>query len=216
MPKKHVLIFVNGLPPRRELVDRYLEGRPIIIGADGGALHALRLGLKLDWVVGDMDSLPVEQQADLAAAGTRFKRFPPQKDKTDLELALQLAMESQPQEIVLLGALGGRLDQELGNMLLLAQPQWRGTRMLIAGEEETVYLLRGGETMVLHGKPGQIFSVLAISPMLEGLDISGAEYPLTKAEVPLGSTLTISNAMAAGETTIALRAGLALVVLLNE
>ena len=95
----------------------------LVIAVDGGSLHAKSLGLNIDIVIGDLDSLNVETHAALSAIGTQIKTLPSRKDETDLELALIHATEQGAKQIAILGAFGGRLDMSLSNLFLLTHPR---------------------------------------------------------------------------------------------
>ncbi|MDX6472455.1 MAG: thiamine pyrophosphokinae, partial [Gaiellaceae bacterium] len=79
-----------------------------IVVADGGAEHALRLGLSIDVAVGDFDSLSASDMEAVDRAHTRVVRHERTKDATDLELALDLALEQDPRRILVFGSGSGR------------------------------------------------------------------------------------------------------------
>src|SRR5512147_2085243 len=115
------LIIANG-----ELIDTgalkrriQAEKFDLVAAADGGARNAGRLGSHPQIVIGDMDSLPDTERA--ALKGAKFISYPPQKDATDLELALIYAREHGADHIVVIGATGGRLESTVANTLMLAQ-----------------------------------------------------------------------------------------------
>ncbi len=110
-----------------------------IIGADGGAGRAHDAAVRVDLVVGDLDSIAPGTLTSLAAAGTRVERADRDKDESDTELALLAALEHGHRPIVILGALGGaRLDHELANLLLLAHPRLDGRDVSIVDGPTTV------------------------------------------------------------------------------
>jgi len=203
------IIFANGdfSPP----TEYRLPADATIICADGGARHALALGLMPHTIIGDLDSLPPEIVSELRAAGVEIIEHPVKKDETDLELALLLAMARGATDILLLGMLGGRLDQQLANLLLLTRAEWHGARLRLADGNQRAELLRGGGQVTLHGAPGDTLSVVPLEN-LGGLSLSGAEWPLSGAEIPRGSTRTISNTFVENTITAQLEMGVALVV----
>ena len=115
-----VLIFANGEAKRGSMVDQAIQRLQSahVLCADGGALRARKFGLKPHTIIGDLDSLTAPQVEQFAADGTEILRFPTQKDETDLELALSWCLDNQASEIVIIGALGGRIDQTLANIIL--------------------------------------------------------------------------------------------------
>jgi len=130
------IIIAAGKAEQNEDWQRWVQAGDVVVGADGGAARARAWGLTVDVIVGDMDSLAEEEQAALARQGGRFIHHPRAKDETDLELALNYALEAGAEEIVILGALGGRLDHTLGNVLLLTLPHLAGmpTRIVSHGQ----------------------------------------------------------------------------------
>ncbi len=213
--KPKTIIFANGISANPNKNRRYLAPDDTIICADGGTLHALAMGLTPDLIVGDLDSLPEAVAAQMQAKGVEIQRHPVNKDQTDLELALQAAVQRGAEEILILTALGGRLDQTLANILLLTRPEWRGVRIRLAEGNQSVWLLRGPDSLTLRGQPGDTLSVVALSQHLRGLDLQGVKWPLNNANVSLGSTLTISNAFVEVEAKIQLAQGIALVIKLS-
>ena len=139
------IIVASGQPNKGDTWRKWVRAGDRIIGADGGAARALAWGLAPDLVIGDLDSLSARQRKALEARGCPFLVHPRAKDDTDLELALTYAAEQGAQEIVILGALGGRLDHTLANLLLLALPQLAGRSVrLVDGLEEALLLRSGG------------------------------------------------------------------------
>ena len=214
--KPKTVIFANGISADPSENRRYLAPGDTIICADGGTLHALAMGLTPHLIVGDLDSLPAPVAAEMEAKGVEIQRHPVNKDQTDLELALQLAVQRGAKEILLLTALGGRLDQTLANILLLTRPEWRGVRLRLAEGNQSAWLLRGPDSLTLHGEPGDTLSVVALSQHLRELTLQGVKWPLNKADVSLGSTLTISNAFVEVEAKIQLAQGIALAIVSGQ
>lgn len=205
------VIFANGITEDAAENSRYIAPGDTIICADGGTLHALALGLVPNLIVGDLDSLPEDVVREMEAKRVEIQRHPVDKDQTDLELALSIAIERGASEILILTALGGRVDQYLANILLLTRPEWQPARLGLAEGNQQAWLLRGPDQLQLSGTPGDTLSVVVLSEKLSGLTLAGVKWPLTDKTVELGSTLTISNAFAAPHVQVQSRSGLALV-----
>lgn len=205
------LIFVNGTIDDYPQLARWLRPDDYTIAADGGARHCAALGLRPAVLVGDLDSITPELLADYEKAGVAIERHPPRKDETDLELAVRRAVADGAGEILLLGALGGRLDQTLANLLLPARADWP-VPILLADGTQLARVLRGGETVTLAGAPGDTVSAVPLSAEVTGITYSGLEYPLTNATLRLGSTQGVSNRMAGESATIRVTSGILLVV----
>jgi thiamine pyrophosphokinase len=183
-----------------------------IIGADGGAGRALAWGLVPHLVIGDMDSLRDEDQAVLEARGCRFVEHPRAKDETDLELALRYAAREGALEIVVLGALGGRLDHTLANVLLLTLPVLDGVSVRIADGVGETLLLRGGRAVTLRGSAGDLVSLLPLGGDAGGVRTSGLAWALRGDTLRFGLSRGVSNEMTSHEARIELEEGLLLVV----
>jgi len=191
---------------------RWVAGGGLIIGADGGAAQALAWGLVPDLVIGDLDSLSKADQARLEQLGCRFLVHPRSKDETDLELALTEAVAEGAREITILGALGGRLDHTLANLLLLTLPALEGVATrLVAGDLE-VRLVRGGESVCLHGQPRDLVSLLPLGGEARGVTTAGLTWPLQAETLHFGYTRGISNEMTAAEACIGVAQGILLLV----
>jgi len=189
-------ILLGGDLVRTPRLDRQVEGSRII-AADAGIGHARMLGLMPELWVGDFDSVPADLPADLAAVPRQV--FPPEKDKTDGELAIAAALERGATSLVLAGAFGGkRADHAYLHLALSLRLAETGTKVLLtSGAQEGVPLLPGKAGF--DYADGTLFSVLGFSD-LSGLTVSGAKWPLDHVEVAFGSSLTISNEVKSEKT----------------
>ena len=207
-----IVIVTSGQCPGRESWDRWVEDSELVIGADGGAALALQHGMVPGLVVGDMDSLPDGDRAVLEAEGAQFVVHPRAKDETDLELALRHAVSQGATEIVILGALGGRLDHTLSNVLLLAHPKLKGLSVRIADGRQEALLLRGGEGVDLDGQPGDLVSLLPVGGRAQGVSTTGLEWRLWGDALDFGQSRGVSNVMLGTAARVEVEAGSLLVV----
>ncbi len=205
------VLFANGHLTDPAAARRHLLPGDLILCADGGSRHALDMGLRPDLVVGDLDSLSSADRARLSQLGCAIQQHPADKNETDLELALHAASRLGANEVLLLAALGGRLDQELANLLLLAGPQFAGLRLSVAEGEQTAWVVRDRLTIV--GQPGDTLSTLALSPQVEGLTYHGGlRWPLHDFTLDFGSSRGVSNELTAPMADISLRRGVLLAI----
>jgi thiamine pyrophosphokinase len=139
-----VLVIANGVIEDGEMawLRPYLAeaGAEAIIAVDGGGRYLAALGVRPDVVVGDLDSLDSEIWEGWERDGTSIVVYPAEKDETDLELALLYVVEHFEGDIELIGALGGRLDQMLANIFLLAHPAFSGRRLTLAEPRQRAWL----------------------------------------------------------------------------
>ena len=211
---KHCVIIANGDRPDPKTAHRHADRADLLIAADGGARHALALGLTPHVVIGDLDSLDAEQQAQLRAAGTEFIIHPPAKDETDLELALLYAVGQRADPIVVLGALGGRLDQMLANVLLLTMPALAGRDARIVDGPQSAFVVR--DTATLTGRPGDTVSLIPLNGAAHGVTTDGLLYALQDGTLPFGPALGVSNEMIERRAQVRVRDGLVLCVHLSR
>ena len=182
-----------------------------LIAVDGGADHCRALGLVPNLIVGDLDSLTPETLTHFSQAGVPLECHPAQKDETDLELALLSAVRQGAEYIILAGALGGRLDMTLANVLLLTRPQLRHVRIELWEQQRKTWLLRppGGEA---HGQPGDTLSLIPLQGDAEGLTTEGLAYPLNDETLFFGQARGLSNVFTESLARIQIRAGVLLAI----
>ncbi len=183
-----------------------LEG-DCVIACDKGYSYALRAGLKPDLVVGDFDSCTDELPSDIPVL--RYKK---EKDDTDTMLAVRYALERGFRELLLLCALGGRLDHCLANLQCAAFAAERGADVSILSEDTRIYLLRSG-TKELPRLEGFSLSVLAHSERCLGVTLRGVKYPLTDATLESSVPLGVSNAWSGDRATVTVADGTLMIVL---
>jgi len=195
-----VLVFANGVIEDVEWIRPYLTNATAIIAADGGTRHLWALDQPPDTVVGDMDSLPDGIRPWLTAANTVFIEYPPEKDETDLELALLLAVARYDDEILLFGALGGRLDLMLANIILLASPPLDKRRIVPITEHEKAWLVT--EAAEIQGAVGDTVSLIPLGGDVQVQATTGLQWPLTNEWLAFGPARGVSNVMTADIATV--------------
>ncbi len=213
-----IIAFVDD-PPRAHRLHDYahqaVRAGAILIAADSGGQTALEWGLQPTWLVGDMDSIdPASLKILTATPGLNVRQSPVEKDETDLELALYLALDLGARDITILGGLGGRLDHTLGNLYLLASPRLAesGVKVRFLAEHEEVLLLRGGETNELPGQVGDLLSLVPLTAAATGIHTAGLYYPLRGEALYLGPSRGISNLFTAPVARVTFAEGLILAV----
>ena len=207
------LVFANGELNDGPAVQAALDGADdaLIIAADGGARLARACGVTPALVIGDLDSVPPDTLARLEAQGAQVERVPAEKDETDLELALLEAVRRGADAITLIGAAGGRLDHMLANFYLLAMPDLRGLNVRAVSGSQALWLAWPGE-QVLHGAPGDLISLIPVTPEASDIVTEGLEYPLRGETLHVGAARGVSNVMLGASARFTLGGGLLFVV----
>lgn len=206
-----ILIFANGNLAPGEWIRPYLAEATAVIAADGGLDHLLALDREPDLVIGDLDSTAASQIERLRQAGVEVLVQPEMKDESDLELALQYAVTHYDQEIILLGALGGRLDQLLANVFLLIAPFLAGRAVRLVDEFQTAWVLGQGENRI-SGRPGDLVSLLPLGGDVQIRQTTGLAWPLVDEALIQGLSRGISNRLTAETATVEVKDGTLLCV----
>lgn len=204
-----VIVVTGGDPTVPGLLDR-LPRDATVIAADSGLGVAMRLGLRVDLVVGDLDSVDPVALAAVERAGVPVERHPVAKDRTDLAIAVDAAARLAPGRIVVVGGDGGRLDHFLGNALLLASPEYAGQEIEAHMGHARVQVVR--DSADLEGSPGTIVSLLPAHGRARGVRTTGLAYPLIDEDLPPGSTRGISNEMTGSRAHVTVEDGTVLAV----
>jgi thiamine pyrophosphokinase len=205
-----VVVASGALAPGDET---WLEGADLVIAADGGADALDRLGRRPDRLVGDLDSADPALVARLEAAGTRIDRHPADKEASDTELAVRAALADGADAVDLLGATGGeRLDHELANLLLLADPAFGAVELRAVVGATTIRAARAGGEVAMHGVPGDLVTLLPIGGDASGVTTRGLRWPLDRATLRMGSSRGLSNAIVELGASVRLTDGVLLVV----
>ena len=184
-----------------------------VIAADSGLALAPILGLTVDLVVGDLDSVDPDQLTAARAAGADVDRHPVDKDRTDLAIALDAAMTRSPARITVVGGHGGRLDHLLANAALFGAAAYADTRIVARMGHATLTVVRGGRPATeLSGTPGELVSLLAVHGAASSITTSGLRFPLDGQDLAAGSSQGVSNEFTGDRALVALQDGVLLVV----
>lgn len=202
---KRAVIFANGEMSDPAAIRNLLRPDDWIVAADGGTLHASSCGVRPQLIIGDLDSLPHDMKAKLESQGTEFIVHPAAKDETDLELALLHVVAHGVRSVLLLGALGGRLDQTLANIQLLARPELNLLEIQVADGRQVAQLV--WDELTVHGTAGDLVSLIPLGGDARGVSTSGLRWPLKGETLYFGRARGVSNEMVDDEAQIRLTAG---------
>ena len=210
------LIFAAGALSDSQSALAYRQPDDIIIAADGGARHCQRLGVHPDIVIGDFDSLSLTELNALESAGVQIVRYPTRKDFTDLELALQYALQLEALEILIFGALGLRWDQTLANLLLLASPELQCSQVRLFDGPQEIFLVCSQRPSVITGQPGDTVSLIPVGGDAQGVSTQGLEYPLNDETLVFSAARGVSNVLLGASASVLLRQGLLICVVIHH
>lgn len=214
MPR--IVIFANGDLPDLEAARAVLQADDYLIAADGGAKRALKMGFLPEMVIGDLDSIDADTLFELTSSEVNIEQYSEDKDETDLELALQYAVEMRPSAIVIVGALGGRLDQTLANLSILTDPALSGFDIRLDDGVEEAFFCRAsaekGKPAEIRGRSGDTVSLIPWRGPVEGITTEGLGWPLHSETLYPDKSRGVSNLMLGDTAMVKILSGLLLVV----
>ena len=188
-----------------------LPAAALVIAADGGLAQAAELGIdRVDVVIGDMDSVDPAALEAARAAGTAVETHPVDKDATDLELAIDAAVERGMRRVIVVGGGGGRLDHLLGNALLGTSARFAAVDLewWVAGHRVVTVRRRA----VLHGEPGDLVTLLPLGGPATCVTTRGLRWALDCETLEPGTTRGVSNELVAAAATVTVGAGTLLAI----
>ena len=189
------------------------KGADLVVAADGGARWLASLALRPDLVVGDLDSLDRGEVRQLQESGTRVISHPAEKDASDTELAIEAAIMAGADRIVLLGAFGGsRLDHELANLMLLAEPAFSQVDLRQQRGATLVRCLSGNRSLTIEVGMGGTVTLLPLGGDAMGVLTRGLRYELDEETLLVGRSRGLSNVVIGEPTSVSIQAGSLLVI----
>jgi thiamine pyrophosphokinase len=200
-----ILVFAGGDPPEADLAQE-IPSADLVLAADSGYDAAVSLGYAVDVVVGDLDSIVTHP----LPGHVLVERHPADKDQTDLDLALEMAMRDDPSRVVVVGGTGGRLDHELATASLICDDRWSDVELDWVSSRGRAHVIR--RRRIVHGDVGATVTLLAVGGPVSGLSTRGLKWELTEARFEPGSTWGVSNSMQTPIADIKVGSGCLLVV----
>ena len=209
-----VNIGIMGNGPSYLLPDLslYQSKIDVWIGADRGAFTLLNNQIKVNYAVGDFDSVDHEEKKVIKQYARYYAEYPPEKDKTDIEIALLKAFELKPTKIYLFGVTGGRLDHELVNIQLLYSIITKGIEGVVVDKYNMLELTTPNSYKVERDDNYPNISFIPYTQQVKGLTLTDFYYPLVNESISWGSTLSISNKLLSNSGTFFYEEGILLLI----
>lgn len=207
---QRLIIFANGELPSLQKARSLVQADDYIICADGGTRHALTLGVKPNLIVGDLDSADQTALEKFREEDVAIESYSADKNETDLELALTRALELSPRQIIIIAALGGRLDQTLANIALLSDPRLVGVDVRLDNGIEEIFVCR--DQAEVHGKAGDLVSLLPWQADVPAVLTQNLKWPLLEETLYPHRTRGVSNEMISDSVSVSIGSGLLLIV----
>ena len=184
-----------------------------IIAGDRGLEALYQLKIIPNHVVGDFDSVSPEilkfykKQSQII-----FHTYHAEKDNTDTDIALQLAIKLKSSRITIMGALGRRMDHALANIHILKDALEANIPCQMIDEHNRIYLINKEMTLKKDKVYGKYVSLIPLTSTVEGLTLAGFKYPLNDYTLPIGTSLGISNEIVTDTAHIEMKNGILIVI----
>jgi len=208
---QRIVIIANGDLETPEFYRRLLRADDYIICADGGLRHAKTLGLTPDLLIGDLDSVDRQLLPKAADLKPAVICYPAAKEHSDLELAVEHAVQLRPKEILIIGALGGsRVDHNLFNLMLLKLPLTAQIPARIVDQNQELLMIL--DRLEIEGQSGDYLSLFPLTAAAEGVTTAGLKYPLNNETLQFASSRGLSNEMLGASVSVSIARGILLVI----
>lgn len=210
---KKALLISGGRQVSKELIEKYIDR--FIIVADGGARLLKKYDFQANLLLGDLDSIGDEALSYVEKNGIEIKKFPAKKDFTDTELALSYLVDEGYKDIIILGALGTRLDHELANLLNLKKLYKNGIKAKIEDDyNEVIYVEEGSYDFEKTNK--KYFSLISASDKLN-FSTKGLYYEVENLVIDFNNpSRAVSNEMVSNKATIKINYGSAFIIMSKD
>jgi thiamine pyrophosphokinase len=207
---QRIIILANGELPNLEQARTLLRADDYLICADGGTRHAVTLGLTPRLIIGDMDSTEKNILKEFQKANVEIELYHRDKNETDLELAINKAVAINPQEIIIVAALGGRMDQTLANIALLSSVQLSTCNVkLDDGVEEIFFVTNQAQ---IKGRSGDVVSLIPWGNPVHGVQTKNLKWQLNDEILYPNKTRGISNEMISDTASVKIKSGSLLLI----
>lgn len=212
--EKKIAAIISGGNINYDFALSFLEKHPVtcLIGADRGIEFLKRAEMVPDYIVGDFDSAGSETLSHFRKKGVEIRAFKPEKDDTDTQIAVNLAMEKGNTCIYILGGTGSRLDHVLGNIQILGQTAEAGIECYLIDEHNRIRVINNKISIKKAEQYGNFVSIVAHTTEVKGLDLVGFYYPLSNYTMSCNQALGLSNEIIAEEAFISVTEGALIVI----
>ena len=194
-------IFCGG-----EVFPQYInetrEDGDLVIAADSGYRNAQSLDFFVDVLVGDFDSL-----GDIPDGVGEIVRLPVEKDVTDAQYAVDLAIRRGADELVIVASTEGRFDHALSLIAILEDLNAKRIRAHIVNGQNRIHFIRNSGHIVIRDPNFKYFSLVAVDEKVKGVSVEGAKYPLKNKTLERKHQFAVSNEIVKNAALITVKKG---------
>lgn len=208
------VVISNGTIEDYQHVMPIINNAGMVICADGGGMHAYKMGIIPNALIGDFDSIDTEVLEYFREKGVEIIRHQCEKDETDTQLAVEYAVQKGAEEVCMLGCIGSRFDHSFANVGLLIWLMEKGIKGCIKNYNNEIYVM--DRQIKLEGNAGEKLSLLPVSKKVSGIYTSGLKYVLKDGELYCNVPRGISNEFTGRKAEITIKDGVLLVIKSND
>ena len=183
-------------------ITEHPKAEDLCIAADSGYHNAQKLGERVDILIGDFDSIGTVPEGEVKDV----RRVPAEKDLTDTQLALEIAVEEGADEIIFVGGLSGRLDHSISNLGVLEDMYLRNLHGYMTDGQNRVHFLKSSSTLIARSAYKYI-SILAADETVKGVSMEGGKYPLKNQTLKRRLQYAVSNEITGNVVLISVKKG---------
>ena len=208
------LIFAGGLAPNDATLNvvREIKNVNLVIAADSGLHTATNLGLTVDVVIGDMDSVNAKALTDADSQGTKIIRHDTDKNFTDLHAALLYAAEHGAQKMIVVTAGGGRLDHQFGVIAAMFDPRLGQIQVEALWDNSEIFALQGPTSCDFSAELEDIVGLQAFGAVAAGISTTGLRWKLNNESLFSHETRGVSNQATQTRVAVSVLTGQLLVI----
>ena len=206
-------LIVTGGKISKKFLKNHLQTNKydIIIAVDRGTEELAHSEIKPNYIVGDFDSIDKNVLAKYEKSNIEIKRLIPEKDLTDTQSALELAIELKSTDITIIGAIGTRMDHTLANIHILKEALDKKIPARIINENNEICLIKKS-TKFQKDCNYKYTSVIPLTTEVTGVTIKGMKYPLKDYTMTIGNSLGVSNEQIEHTAEISLQEGILIII----
>lgn len=164
-----------------------------------------------DYILGDFDSIDKKVLEKYKTQKIKINELKPEKDFTDTEEAINLAIKLKSSEIVIIGAIGTRIDHVLANINVLKIALDNNIKAKIINEHNEIELINN-ELIIEKNNLYKYISIMPLTTQVEGITITGMKYPLENYTLTIGNSLGVSNEQIEKKAKIKIKDGILIVI----
>ena len=194
-------IYTGGAV-RTEFITEHPKADDLTIAADSGYHTARALGERIDILLGDFDSIGDMPRDE----GMEIRRVPAEKDYTDTQLAVEIALDKGAEDIIMIGGLSGRLDHTLSTLAILEDLHGRGVYATLTDGQSRARYLKSSSTLIARSHY-KYLSLVAADDIVKGVDVEGCKYPLKRATLHRRNQFAVSNEITGNVAFISVKKG---------